>query len=260
MPPALLGLIWAAMFAVPVSLLCRMRLHVRRRATATSRPARPSGAHAAPGESSRRAVPVSMLSWKGVAWLLAANLVLLYIVDTLAFYFGRPMMTFGGLVPLVLANLILMMITAVLSGRRRLNAGSTVAALAIVTFATVYLVGHNSGHNAYLASHLVSVTVAPGDQMPASSTDHMVIVSPDIATTKASQAMATGIAGQRNYSTYLLLGPATLQYVDGRMWYVFPLEFDGAGNKARLHAIEPGYIMVSAEDPSAIPVEHYDGG
>ena len=87
----------------------------------------------------------------------------------------------------------------------------------------------------------------------------MVIVSPDIATTKASQAMATGLAGQRNYSTYLELGPATLQYVDGQMWYVFPLEFDGAGNKARLHAVVPGYIMVSAEDPDAVPVEHYDG-
>ena len=262
MPPALLGLIWAAMFAVPVSLLCRMRPHVRRRATATSRPARQPGAHAAPGEPPPRrwAMPVSVLTWKHVAWLLAANLVLLYIVDSLAFYFGRPMMTFGGLVPLVLWNLILMLISSVLSSRRRLNAGSTVASLAIVTFATVWLIGHNSGHNAYLASHLVSVTVAPGDQLPASSTDHMVIVSPDIATTKASQAMATGIAGQRNYSTYLLLGPATLQYVDGRMWYVFPLEFDGAGNKARLHAIEPGYIMVSAEDPSAIPVEHYDAG
>ncbi len=129
-----------------------------------------------------------------------------------------------------------------------------------MTFGTVWLVGHNSGHDAYLASHLVSVTVAPGDQLPASSTDNMVIVSPDIATTKASQAMATGIAGQRNFSTYLQLGPATLQFVDGRMWYVFPLEFDGAGNKARLDAIEPGYIMVSAEDPNAIPVEHYDGG
>ena len=46
--------------------------------------------------------------------------------------------------------------------------------------------------------------------------------------------MATGIAGQLNYSTYLQLGPAMLQYVDGRMRYVFPLEFDGAGNKARL--------------------------
>ena len=191
--------------------------------------------------------------------LLAVNLVLLYVVDGLAFYAGRPMMTFGGLVPLILVNLVLMVITAAVSTRGRLNAGSAVAVLAAVTFGTVWLVGHNGGHNAYLASHLVSVTVAPGDQLPASSTDHMVIVSPDIATTKASQAMATGVAGQRNYSTYLQLGPATLQYVDGRMWYVFPLEFDGAGNKARLHAIEPGYIMVSAEDPNAIPVEHYDG-
>ncbi|HEX7163401.1 MAG TPA: hypothetical protein VF223_19450 [Trebonia sp.] len=211
--------------------------------------------------------PRSALSWKRVAWLLAVNIVLLYAIDGLTFYSGRPMMTFVGLVPLIVVNLVVMMVTGTVftlrrfnAGSKRFNAGSAVAALATVTFATVWLVGHNSGHNAYLASHLVHVTVAPGDQMPASSTDHMVIVSPDIATTKASQAMATGIAGQRNYSTYLQLGPATLQYVAGRMWYVFPLEFDGAGNKARLHAIEPGYIMVSAEDPNAIPVEHYDGG
>ena len=112
-------------------------------------------------------MPVSVPPWKSAAWLLAANLVLLYGFDSLAFYFGRPMMTFGGLVPLVLANLVLMVGASVLSSRQRLNAGSAVAALAIVTFGTVWLVGHNSGHDAYLASHLVSVTVAPGDQMPA---------------------------------------------------------------------------------------------
>jgi len=237
MNPALLGLIWAAIFAVPVSLLSQVRLYVRRRTRTAPR----------------------QMSWKGTVWRLAGSFVLLFTIDSLGFYFGRPMMTFGGLVPLILVNLILMVITATVFTRGRLNAGSGAAVLAAVTFGTIWIVGHNGGHNAYLASHLVSVTVAPADQMPASSTDHMVIVSPDIATTKASQAMATGVAGQRNYSTYLQLGPATLQYVDGRMWYVFPLEFDGAGNKARLHAIEPGYIMVSAEDPNAIPVEHYDG-
>jgi hypothetical protein len=236
MSPALLGLIGAALFAVPISLLSRLRLRI------TSRPGL-SGAS----------------SWKGTAWLLAISIVLLFGLDSLAFYAGRPMMTFAGLVPLILVNLVLMVITTTVFTFRRLNAGSVAAALATMTFATIWLVGHNSGHNAYLASHLVNVTVAPGDQLPASSTDHMVIVSPDIATTKASQTMATGIAGQRNYSTYLELGPATLQLVNGRMWYVFPLEFDGAGNKARLHAIEPGYIMVSAEDPNAAPVEHYDG-
>jgi hypothetical protein len=254
MPPALLGLLWAAMFALPVSLLSRVLLRIRPRRRAASGPA-----HSGRAQPARQAKSVSVLPWKGAACLLAVNLVLLYAVDSLTFYAGRPMMTFGGLVPLILVNLLLMVITATVSTRRRLNAGSAAAALAIVTLGTVWLVGHNSGHDAHLASHLVSVTVAPGDQLPASSTDHMVIVSPDIATTKASQAMATGVAGQRNYSTYLQLGPATLQYVDGRMWYVFPLEFDGAGNKARLHAIEPGYIMVSAEDPDALPVEHYDG-
>jgi hypothetical protein len=259
MPPVLLGLVWAATFAVPVSLLSRVRLRIRPRRAAASRPAARSGAHSGHGEPARPARFVTALRRKRTVLLLAVNLVLLYVVDGLAFYAGRPMMTFGGLVPLILVNLVLMVITTAVSTRGRLNAGSAVAVLATVTFGTVWLVGHNSGHNAYLASHLVSVTVAPGDQLPASSTDHMVIVSPDIATTKASQAMATGVAGQRNYSTYLQLGPATLQYVDGRMWYVFPLEFDGAGNKARLHAIEPGYIMVSAEDPNAIPVEHYDG-
>ncbi|TVZ05442.1 hypothetical protein EAS64_12905 [Trebonia kvetii] len=97
----------------------------------------------------RSSSPVTpALTWKGVAWLLAANLLLLFGFDSLAFYFGRPMMTFGGLIPLILANLVLMVITAALSSRRRLNAGSAVAALAIVTFGTVWLVGHNSGHNA----------------------------------------------------------------------------------------------------------------
>ncbi len=255
MSPPVLGILWAAVFAVPVSLLSRVRPPIKPRTRPASRPRPRSGAHTGSGP----AEPVSSLSWKGAAWLLAINIVLLYCIDSLAFYRGRPMMTFVGLVPLILVNLVILAITATLATFRRLNAGSVAATLAIVTFGTVWLVGHNSGHNAYLASHLVSVMVAPGDQLPASSTDNMVIVSPDIATTKASQAMATGIAGQRDYSTYLQLGPATLQYVDGRMWYVFPLEFDGAGDKARLHAIVPGYIMVSAEDPDAIPVEHYDG-
>jgi hypothetical protein len=258
MSPAALGILWAAMFAVPVSLLTRVRLRFKRHPRPAPPPKRPT-AHAGRSRPAQRVTPVSVLSWTGVAWLLAINLVLLFGIDTLAFYHGRPMTTFAGLVPLILVNLVIVAITATLSTFRRLNAGSVAATLAIVTFGTVWVIGQNSGHNPYLASHLVSVTVAPSAQPPASSTDNMVIVSSDIATTKASQAMASVVAGQRNYNTYLQLGPATLQYVDGRMWYVFPLEFDGAGNKARLHAIVPGYIMVSAEDPNAIPVEHYDG-
>jgi len=57
--------------------------------------------------------------------------------------------------------LVILAIATTLGTFRRLNAGSVVAALAIVTFGTIWLVGHNSGHDAYRASHLVSVTVAP---------------------------------------------------------------------------------------------------
>jgi len=198
MSPPVLGILWAAVFAVPVSLLSRVRPPIKPRTRPASRPRPRSGAHTGSGP----AEPVSSLSWKGAAWLLAINIVLLYCIDSLAFYRGRPMMTFVGLVPLILVNLVILAITATLATFRRLNAGSVAATLAIVTFGTVWIVGHNSGHNAYLASHLVSVTVAPGDQLPASSTDNMVIVSPDIATTKASQAMA-----HRNR------GPARLQHL-----------------------------------------------
>ena len=103
MPPILLGILWAAVFAVPVSLLSRVRPPVKSRLKPRTRPAsrlRPRlGTHTGRGP----AEPASGLSWKGTAWLLAINLVLLYGIDSLAFYFGRPMMTFVGLVPLILS-------------------------------------------------------------------------------------------------------------------------------------------------------------
>ena len=137
MPPILLGILWAAVFAVPVSLLSRVRPPIKSRLKPRTRPAsrlRPRlGTHTGRGP----AEPASGLSWKGTACLLAINLVLLYGIDSLAFYFGRPMMTFVGLVPLILVNLVILAITATLAIFRRLNAGSVVATLAIVTFGRV---------------------------------------------------------------------------------------------------------------------------
>jgi hypothetical protein len=233
--PAELGIIWALILGVPAYLLGE----VRRRKPA-HRPSHGTG-------KARSAGPASA-AVAGRVKGAAAFVLPLFVVNTLAFYYGRPMMTFGGLVPLILVNLAIVVVLVVARDARRHEVSATGPAMfaIAVAFGIVWFVGHNSGHDAYHASHLVSVTVEPGDRLPASSTANMVIVSPDIATTKASQAMATGLAGQRNYSTYLELGPATLQFVDGHMWYVFPLEFDGAGNKARLHAVVPGYIMVSA--------------
>ena len=85
MPPLLLGLLWAAMFAVPVSLLRRVRLHVGLRKPAASRPGPRTGTHSAPGRPRPQATLASALTWRGTAWLLAVSLVLLWVVDGLAF-------------------------------------------------------------------------------------------------------------------------------------------------------------------------------
>src|SRR5262249_4063776 len=110
MSPVLLGLIWAAIFAVPVSLLSRVRLRARPRPKPPARPAPRTGAHAAAGQPAQPARFARALSGKRTGWLLGASLLLLFIVDSLAFYQGRPTMNFGGLVPLILVNLVLSMI------------------------------------------------------------------------------------------------------------------------------------------------------
>lgn len=226
-----LGILWALMFSVPIAFLSMIRDEA--------------------GET----------WWQALLGNFCAITFVLFFVDSITFEIGRPMMTLPGLVPVIAINLVVALIVAacvdgLLEG---FDAAAPVALVALAALLVVYVVGHNSGHNAYKASHLASVVTEPTDQLPASSTSNLVIVSPGIATNKASQAMSSGVAGQRNYSTYLHLGPATLQYVAGHMWYVFQLEFDGAINKHRLHSVEPGYIMVSGEDPNAPVVEHYDG-
>lgn len=187
------------------------------------------------------------------------NFVILFTVDVLIIFCGHPMMTFVGLSGILWVNLLVTVVVATVADLIDESPSlGLLSWLALLVFSIICIVGYNSGHNAYNASHIVSVTEEGANQLPASSTTNMVIVSSDIATTRAQQTMSTGIANTRNFNTYLNLGPATLQYVDGHMWYVFPLEFDGSGNKKRLHAISPGYIMISAEDPNAAPVEHYD--
>src|SRR5215813_6117548 len=105
MSPAVLGILWAAMFAVPVSVLSLLPVRIKPRRRPASRPAPRPGARTGRGkpaqEARPRARPRGVLSWRGAAVLLTINLVLLYGIDSLAFYRGRPMMTFAGLVPLI---------------------------------------------------------------------------------------------------------------------------------------------------------------
>lgn len=191
------------------------------------------------------------------------NLIVIFLVNWLTFHFARPTMTFPGLIVLFIFDFLVSVIIALIAGvfteGSVINGALVLSLILLVVSFFVWVGGHNSGHDNYKASHLVPVVVEKQQALPASSTSNLVLVTPNIATQRASQAMAAGIAGQRNYSTYLQLANGYLQMVDGRMWYVFSLKFDGAGNKNRLNGIEPGYIMIDAQDPNAPAVEHYDG-
>jgi hypothetical protein len=189
------------------------------------------------------------------------DLFILFFVNWLTFFFARPMMVFPyGLIAIVFLNLAVVAVVATCwdFGLKSVSLSSIGAWLLVIVTGIFWIAGVNSGHSAHKASHIVAVSVAGQQAPPASSTAQLVTVDSSVATTRASQAMTSGIAGQRNFSTFLMLGPAQLQMVAGQMVYVFPLEFEGAGAKQRLHAIEPGYMMVSATNPNAPIVENYD--
>lgn len=187
---------------------------------------------------------------------------------------SRPVTTFAGLLPLILLNVLTLLIVVGITDLLAESASlaTPVAAIALIALSITWLVGHGSGHGqpwpcpAGSGQHsgcikeavgLVHVTEYSSDTLPASTTTNLVVVTGDEAATKASQAMSSGEAATRNFSSNLDLGPATLQMIDGQMWYVFPLEFQGSINKKHLGSVEPGYIMVSAQDPNAEPVERY---
>lgn len=207
--------------------------------------------------------------------------VVIFLFDWLAVYYGRPMMTFPGLIIILFINVLITLIVAaaVDAAAASFGGATAVALIGLIVVGIVWAAGFNSGHGDKVAcpsksagyaatagaAHtcskaaygIVHVTEEPNDKLPASTTSNMVIVTDSMASTKASAAMSSGEAGDRNYSSYLDLGPATLQMVDGTMEYVFPLEFQGAINKHRLNNTEPGYIMVNAQDPGANVIERY---
>ena len=224
-----LGIIWALIFATPAGLLGFAR-----------------------GESQIASAVSNFV----------ADLILLFIVDSVVFYTARPWQSFQGLIPLIFFNLLVVFIVAGITDAVIEGADATivVAGVLLVAAGITWAAGDNSGFDAQKAAYGIVHVNEDAHGIPiASSTAQLAVISPDIATTEASSAMASGEAGQRNYSTFLSLGTPVLQLVDNKMEYVFQLAFDGSGAKQRLNGVEPGYIMVSATDtnPDTAIVERY---
>ncbi|MCX6797850.1 MAG: hypothetical protein NTX66_01345 [Candidatus Falkowbacteria bacterium] len=93
----------------------------------------------------------------------------------------------------------------------------------------------------------VSTSLQPAD--PA----HICLVSDSMAENSVHTALsnfkvAAGVVPGSRYK----IGEGTKQFVDGQLWWIFPVEFDGYF-KWKQDKQVPGYLRVSAEDPTAQP-------
>ncbi|MFA6364855.1 MAG: hypothetical protein WCW78_00435 [Candidatus Paceibacterota bacterium] len=106
----------------------------------------------------------------------------------------------------------------------------------------------NSDAKARLIGNVVDVKELHQAIQPADPT-HICLVSEGMAITAAQNALSKfktgdGAAPGSRYE----IGSPTKQFVDGQLWWVFPLEFSSYF-KWNDQPIVPGYLRVSAEDP-----------
>lgn len=189
------------------------------------------------------------------------TLIMMWIV----LYFRHPALTAAQLWPWVLWSLLLAFVVSVVADFACEKPGASISTgviLALVFGISLFNINGDVNNDtlAKQAAHLVNVVEADQGQMVETDTNHIVVVSDDIAAAKANQDMGNGEAGTQGYNTYYNLGPATLQSIGDHMYYAFQLVIDGMGNKhyvqdGKLKGLDgnlvPGYFLVDAEDPDA---------
>lgn len=80
---------------------------------------------------------------------------------------------------------------------------------------------------------------------------HICLVDENMARSKAEKALSqVKTEDNANAGSIFVLGSGTKQFVDGQLWWIFPLDFDGYWQWSRFPN-SPAYIRASAEDPMA---------
>lgn len=78
---------------------------------------------------------------------------------------------------------------------------------------------------------------------------HICLVDENVARVKAEKALTQiKTSDEANAGSRFKIGNGTKQFVDGQLWWIFPLEFTTYFQWKRYPEV-PGYIRVSAEDP-----------
>ncbi|HLV97728.1 MAG TPA: hypothetical protein VKT82_03530 [Ktedonobacterales bacterium] len=115
----------------------------------------------------------------------------------------------------------------------------------IWTVATTWFDG-----NAKALAHIPMVTIESSKQsLPSTNTDHIVLVSQDVAAYKGQQVL--GQTGQNLGSTYHLeQDQYALQAVDQHLYWIAPLVYNNIFTNLS-NSNTPGYVKVDAENPDA---------
>ncbi|MFW0861996.1 MAG: hypothetical protein ACKKL6_00190 [Candidatus Komeilibacteria bacterium] len=106
----------------------------------------------------------------------------------------------------------------------------------------------NSAQKSELIGEVDIVTDLESVLEPADPT-HICLVSEDMAKVKANAALSRfKVSGDIVAGSRYSIGDGTKQYVDGQLWWVFPVEFQ-TYFKWKQDRQVPGYLRVSAENP-----------
>ncbi len=216
-------------------------------------------------------------SRKFFGWLLRYA-IFNYLLGLFILYVSEPALTgpFGGwqwvLWPLILSSILNLLgfirpaLTARADGTGRSTLPATTSRGAIAAGIFGLIVAGTIGlvisglivvfttwfdSNAKALASIPNVTIASSPTLPPTDPNHIVLVSPSVASYKGQQVL--GSNGQNLGSSYSI-DPATytLQSIRKHLYYVAPLEYNNIFVNLSNNNT-PGFVIVDAENPQAVP-------
>ncbi len=128
--------------------------------------------------------------------------------------------------------------------------GLSVSVVLIVWVSIVWIGGWNVNKSTEKAKLFqVEVKKVNSKIMDLADPSHVCLVNDDMARSKAEKALGqVKTEDNANAGSRYELGDGTKQFIDGQLWWIFPLEFTSYWQWNRFPT-SPGFIRVSAEDP-----------
>jgi len=170
------------------------------------------------------------------------------------FYTTLPVMAFNFFIPyiLVAATLTVYGLLNLITGDDDVAPKSLFMAAAVFGFAILYAIISSPSlhsHKCYLLLGEVDTGSSFSGDIPAVDNSQIRYVDEDMALRLAGKKMSNAEYGSR-----YTVGKPSIQEINGKLWWLAPLEFSSLSKWLTSTSGAPAYIKVSATDPSNIIV------